>query len=283
MKSRFLVPAVVVSTVLGMVALAAALTDDNATIAWVGAVLANAPLPLFWLYLRVGNVTRTSENLPLLMLLSAAGSVIALWETVVTGNEAWKPVAFAFAGTVLLLLYVFWYSRFGRKPNSRLAVGNKLPDFVLTDLDGRSISSKEFLGEPTINIFYRGNWCPFCLAQIREIATRRQDLERLGIQVNFISSQPAEQTRELSIRFEGKGWRFLRDPGAAAAEILGIAEENAAPRASAGESSSSALPTVIVTNAAGTILFSDETDVYRARPEPDIYISILRRAGAARW
>jgi hypothetical protein len=40
------------------------------------------------------------------------------------------------------------------------------------------------------------------------------------------------------------------------------------------------MPTVIVTNASGTILFTDQTDNYRVRPEPDIYISILRRAGA---
>jgi hypothetical protein len=40
------------------------------------------------------------------------------------------------------------------------------------------------------------------------------------------------------------------------------------------------MPTVVVTNSNGTILYSDQTDNYRVRPEPDIYISILKRAGA---
>ena len=40
------------------------------------------------------------------------------------------------------------------------------------------------------------------------------------------------------------------------------------------------MPTVVVTNANGTILYSDQTDNYRVRPEPDIYISILKRTAA---
>ena len=39
------------------------------------------------------------------------------------------------------------------------------------------------------------------------------------------------------------------------------------------------MPTVVVTNANGTILFSDQADNYRVRPEPDIFLAILRRAG----
>ena len=39
------------------------------------------------------------------------------------------------------------------------------------------------------------------------------------------------------------------------------------------------LPTLVVTNERGTILYSDQTDNYRVRPEPDIFLAILRRAG----
>jgi hypothetical protein len=40
------------------------------------------------------------------------------------------------------------------------------------------------------------------------------------------------------------------------------------------------MPTVVVTNASGTIVFSDQTDNYRVRPEPDVFLAILRRSGA---
>ena len=40
------------------------------------------------------------------------------------------------------------------------------------------------------------------------------------------------------------------------------------------------MPTVVVTDANGTIVFSDQTDNYRVRPEPDVFLAILRRSGA---
>jgi hydroxymethylpyrimidine pyrophosphatase-like HAD family hydrolase len=40
------------------------------------------------------------------------------------------------------------------------------------------------------------------------------------------------------------------------------------------------MPTVVVTDADGTIVFSDQTDNYRVRPEPDMFLAILRRSGA---
>ena len=39
------------------------------------------------------------------------------------------------------------------------------------------------------------------------------------------------------------------------------------------------LPTLVVTGPSGKIIYSDQTDNYRVRPEPDIFLAILRRAG----
>ncbi len=64
------------------------------------------------------------------------------------------------------------------------------------------------------------------------------------------------------------------------AEELGIAVKNGVPVGiPGGYSPDSVLPTLVVTNEKGTILFSDQTDNYRVRPEPDIFLAILRRAG----
>ena len=61
---------------------------------------------------------------------------------------------------------------------------------------------------------------------------------------------------------------------------LDIAVTNGVPiGVPGGYSGDSVLPTLVVTNEKGTILFSDQTDNYRVRPEPDIFLAILRRAG----
>lgn len=280
-KSFFLLPAVAVGAVLALTAIAGGVTASEGRNAWWAAAVANLPLPLFYAWLRSVEVARTSENLPMLILISAGGALVALWETFVTGNASWQPSAVALAGTLLLLLYVFWYSRFGRMPNARLAVGNKMPEFGVGDLEGRHVSSSDFLGRPAINLFYRGSWCQFCLGQLREITARGKEIEALGIQLNLISSQPEDKTRELADGMDGPA-RFLVDRNATAAHALDIVERNAVPLgAPTGFATDNAMPTVIVTNASGTILFSDQTDIYRVRPEPDIYLSILKRAGVA--
>jgi peroxiredoxin len=280
MKAFFFVPAVAISVVLMLTAIAGAITGNYERLAWVAAALANLPLPLFYLRLKLASTPRTSGDLPLLILVSAGASVVALWQAVMAQAAGWQPVAVALAGTTLLLVYVFWYSRLGRVPNARLEIRSKLPEFELTDLDGRPVKSPEFLGAPTVWLFYRGNWDPFCVAQVHEIAGRHADLEKLGARLNLVSAQPIDRVRELASDL-GISLNFLFDRDAVAANALDISERHPIPLGTAGDYAPvGAMPTVIVTSASGTILFTDQTDNYRVRPEPDIYISILKRAGA---
>lgn len=280
MKSYFFVPAVAISTVLLLAAIAGAVAGNQDRLAWIAAAIANLPLPLFWLRLKFAPVARTSADLPLLILTSTAGSVVVLWQVLMSRSAQWQPAAVALVGTALLLLYVFWYSRLGRVPNARLAIRNKLPEFELNDLDGGRVRSSQFLGAPTVWLFYRGNWDPFCVAQVHEVASRQADLEKLGVQLNLVSSQPEGRVRELAAEL-GAPVRFLVDRDAEVAAALDIVERHAIPLGTGpGYSPVGAMPTTIVTNASGTILYTDQTENYRVRPEPDIYISILRRAGA---
>lgn len=267
MKSWLLYPAAAASGVLALAALVAAGLADASRTAWAGAALACLPLPLFIARIRFGRVVRTSENLPLLLLASAAGLLIAAWEAYMERQAEWPPVAVALAGTLLLVLYVFGYSRFGRFPSPKLAVGNKLPEFDLAELDDTTVRSAELRGKPAVFLFFSGNDCPFCMGQVGEIASRHGELEDRGIRLVLISPQPVARTRKLATE-TGLSSAFKIDRGNTAAGELGIADE------------SGVLPTVIVTNANGTILYSDQTDNYRVRPEPDIYLSILKRAGA---
>ena len=43
-----------------------------------------------------------------------------------------------------------------------------------------------------------------------------------------------------------------------------------------GYDSDTVLPTVIITDTGGRVLWTHETDNYRIRPEPDVYLAILR-------
>ncbi len=278
-KSLFIFPAVGVTMVLFGVSVFAALLGGNEATAWLGAAIAAVPLPVIATYLMFGGVERTSENFPFMLLIAAAGVMVALWEQFIEGTSGWSPTSVALAAGALLLMYVFWYSRFGRIAVAALSVGSKLPEFELQDTDGNTFRSADWVGAPAVIMFYRGNWCPLCMAQIKEIAARYQDMEAMGIRVALVSPQPEEHSRRLAAQYDVP-FEVLIDTGNRVAESLGIAIRNGVPIGlPGGYEPDTVLPTLVVTNEKGTIVFSDQTDNYRVRPEPDVFLAILRRSG----
>ncbi len=279
-KSLFIFPAAIISLLLLTLSLVQLVLGGPDRVAWVGAGIAALPLPFLIIWVMVKSVERTSENLPFLLLLSALGVMIAAWERFIEGVAGWLPLGVALVNAGIMLLYVFWYSRFGRIESGQLAVGTKLPEFRFRDVDGKEVSSADFAGSPTVLLFYRGNWCPFCMAQIREIVDRYREMDDMGIKVALISPQSDDHTRILAAMHDVP-FHFLIDEGNAIAESWGIAIDHGVPVGiTGGYSPQTVMPTVVVTNASGTIVFSDQTDNYRVRPEPDVFLAILRRSGA---
>lgn len=279
-KSLFILPAAGASLVLAFLSLVLALQGGPDSTAWWGAMAACLPLPLTLLALVLRPRARTTENAPLAILIATAGALVATWQLLFEGVADWQPVTVAAAGLVLLLVYVFWYARFGRIESGKLSVGSKLPWFTLRNVEGDAISSADFDGAPAVFLFYRGNWCPVCMAQVEELAARHADFAALGIRVALISSQQETRSRALATRLDVP-FDFLVDEGNRVAEELDIAVRNGVPAGlPGGYHPDTVMPTVVVTNARGTIVFSDQTDNYRVRPEPDVFLAILRRAGA---
>ena len=280
LKSLFIFPAAIVSVLLLIWALIEVVAGGAARTAWFGAAISALPLPFLMLRLMIKPVERTSENLPLLLMLSALGVIIAGWEQFLEGVTGWAPLSVALVNTAIMLLYVFLYSRFGRIESMQLGVGNKLPEFSLQSSEGDEVGSEDFLGSPAVLLFYRGNWCPLCMAQIREIAGRYQEMNDMGIKVALISPQPDVHTKQLA-GMHDVPFHFLVDAENRFAESLGIAIDNGVPFGlPGGYDPKTVMPTVVVTNANGTIVFSDQTDNYRVRPEPDVFLAILRRSEA---
>ncbi len=299
LKSLFLMPAAAISALLFALSLVMLLISADQRLGWLGAAMTAAVLPAVVGRLMWRPAPRTSDNLPVYLLIMLAGLVLAVqgmygnfvasWGlyqelpgaiiSAFNPNAVTAPGLVALLCSILFLLYVFWYSRFGRNADARLDVGGKLPEFEVYDLDGNRVRSTEMLGAPAVFVFYRGNWCPVCMAQIDELVERHGDMRELGIVTCLISPQPEGASRQLAGRHD-VDFRFLVDRDNAAAESLGIAVKSGIPLGMpGGYPPDTVMPTMFVTTAGGTIVFSDQTDNYRVRPEPDIFLAILRRAG----
>lgn len=252
--------------------------------AWLGAAISLIPAAGFFAWLMFTDVARTTANLTAILIASYVGAAISMLAWIGASAGALNPgLAFVYAvglGAAGFSAYVFWYSRFGRGENIILGVGKPLPDFVLEDIDGSLVTSKSFRGKPTLFLFYRGNWCPLCMAQIKEVAARYRELNESGVEVALVSPQSHDNTRTLADKFQVP-FHFLVDVENRAAKLLNILSVNGTPwgMGALGYDADTVLPTVIMTNAAGEIIFADLTDNYRLRPEPDVFIDIMRQQG----
>lgn len=245
--------------------------------AWLGAAIACAGPVAYFAYVFTRTTARTSRNQYPVLGAGVAGMLVSG----AAGGTLAAPVLVSAASIAGTLLYVGWYSRFSAPDESVLREGATLPAFALSE-HGRRIASAELVGKPAMWVFYRGNWCPICVAQIREICAQYRELAQRGVEVFFVSPQPEENSESLSSRCNAP-MRFLTDPGNAVAATLGILEKHGLPAGmqALGYDSHVPRPTVILTAPGGRVLLCDRTDNYRVRPEPAQFLAVFDREAVA--
>jgi peroxiredoxin len=274
LKSVFISGFITYLCLLGFYALSQLFRGIEPLISWLGlALCALAPLS-FFIKAFLFKSPRTPRHPIEYSILGALGLVLTMamsyrYEDAAGSIHIW-------AGITMLswLIYLRWYSVFPGRNTSVLKTGSALPDFRLESLDGHIVSSQSFMAAPHLILFYRGNWCPFCTAQIEELAASYQRLQAAGIKVILISPQSIKKNQAMAARFD-LPMTFLRDRQATAAKQLGLLHEWGTPMGLQllGYESDSVMPTVIRTDQHGQIIFCDQTDNYRVRPEPEAWLN----------
>lgn len=97
-------------------------------------------------------------------------------------------------------------------------VGDAAPPFALPNTRGERVDSAELLARgPLIVSFFRGKWCPYCVAELEALDEIVPELQSLGGTLVAISPERPERTSELIAQ---KNLRFdvLYDAGNAVAE-----------------------------------------------------------------
>lgn len=243
---------------------------------WYWVLLALTPGALFFVWLLIGNVARSAKA-PRAVFALTLVPLMAITITGVSDFEVWFWIAVV--GTLGSALYEWWYSRFSNRDAEALAIGKPLPSLQFELPDGTTLQTAS-LKKPLLMIFYRGNWCPLCMAQVKEIAAQYRSLADKGVEVMLISPQPHSETASLAKKFSAP-MTFLVDTNNRMAEKLGIKAEAGLPIGleALGYESDTVMPTVIMTDANGTIIFADLTDNYRVRPEPQLFLEVFAKAG----
>ena len=246
---------------------------------WMGAMFVTLPILLFFTRLMVFQYTpRTSEHLPLLTLLALIGMGFSSYAFYVSEMSQVLPFSLTLLALLTFFLYNFWYSSFGEKSHYKLEIGKLLPEFKAIDINGVPLKSSSFKGSPLILMFFRGNWCPLCMAQVKEIASLYQRIDSMGANVALVAPQPERNTQKLAKKYDVP-FIFLSDKNNEAAKILGIDMKDGLPTGMEvlGYEKDTVYPTLIITDDEGKIVYTDFTNNYRIRPDPEDFLKVLEQ------
>ena len=104
-----------------------------------------------------------------------------------------------------------------------LAVGSKVPKVSVTTLEGKVVDFPKLLSaQPTVLIFYRGGWCPFCNRQMSGLQSIEGELKKLGYRIIAVSPDRPEELKK-SLGKHKLTYQLLSDSPMEAAKAFGVA------------------------------------------------------------
>jgi peroxiredoxin len=267
MKHYFVIPYLTALFII-IVTAVVKLFSQQVILPWLMVLLATVPMMTFMMGIMVLQKARTREHLYPEMALA----LIAMFGALYGQHVVAILLCFVF-GVIGIALYDFWYSKLERKPTN-LNVGSVLPNVELANAEGAVIQTSQLFDKPVVWMFIRGNWCPLCVAQVKEMAESYRVLQERGVDVVIITPQPSEETQKLAKKFDAP-MQFLVDKDFKAAKQLGLLHEGGVPAGMPGYGADTVYPTVLITDKGGKILYSNQTQNYRIRPEPADFIAVL--------
>ncbi len=163
--------------------------------------------------------------------------------------------------------------------------GMQVANATLKTAEGAPVSLAALLMQkPSVVLFYRGGWCPYCNRQLAEFKDIEQQLVKLGYQILAISPQSPDelQAQKLKASFAA---RQLSDDKFAAMGAFGIAyyldaateqkyrEHNIPLQYDASERAVLPAPAIFITDTRGRVLFSYVNPDYKVRPPASLILA----------
>ncbi len=142
---------------------------------------------------------------------------------------------------------------------SPILLGSALPDPALRDRDGNATNLRKVVdGKPSVLVFYRGGWCPFCNLQLSELRQIHPELTQLGYQLIAISPDRPEELQK-TLGKDPLDYILVSDSSAAAMRAFGIGF-------------TVDTPTVLKYRLGGINLEEASGETHHALPAPSVFI-----------
>lgn len=190
-----------------------------------------------------------------------------------------NTLLFVALGIVVVLLGAWiWVTKRGLRPvPAQLKPGRPLPDFHAVDEQGDPVRSTALHGSPSVILFVRGNWCPFCSSQVKDLTRHYKDIIDLGAKLVLVTPKPLETTRRVAEFFEVE-FDFWFDDALAVSDQLGLLHKTGVPSDHVKEYGRDTVwPTALIIDAAGIIRFTELSKHISDRPDPESLLRELKK------
>ena len=167
---------------------------------------------------------------------------------------------------------------------SPILIGETLPNANFQNPKGEYVQLKALLEEkPTVLVFYRGGWCPYCNVQLSGLVEIEEDVLELGYQIIAISPDDFKNL-QATIENNNTKYKLLSDPNGKFIKEIGIAfktssslKEYITSKSQKGETSSvMPAPTVMIVDKKGVIKFEYINPNYKERISGEMLLSVLK-------
>lgn len=192
--------------------------------------------------------------------------------------------------TLLLLSAFFAVSLFAQntlpqQPEdiSPLLIGETIPNETVTSVEGQKLAFNSILNDkPTLLIFYRGGWCPYCNAHLAELDKIESQILELGYQIIAVSPD-APKNLQATVDKNELRYSLYSDSKGKLAGAVGVAfkaperYEKRLVEYSEGENVSYLpVPSLFVLNGKGEIQFEYINPNYKQRISGDLLLAVLQ-------
>lgn len=165
-----------------------------------------------------------------------------------------------------------------------LLMGESIPKATLQNSEGKQIELGKLLSnKPTVLVFYRGGWCPYCNVQLSGLVKIEKDILDLGYQIIAISPDDYRNLQTAESKDSIK-YTLLSDPDTKFIQQMGIGFKTPlmlkgfiATKGQKGKTSEiMPVPTVMIVDEKGKILFEYINPNYKERISGEMLLAVLK-------
>ena len=102
-------------------------------------------------------------------------------------------------------------------------VGRKAPDFTLERVNGTSASLSQVIKDKKAIVFFFATWCPHCREQLKAIAGRKADIDRLGVVIVLVNVGESKDTAVKFLKERGITYDTFLDVNSFVSEVYQVA------------------------------------------------------------